>query len=99
MARSLALFDFDGTITSNDTWTPFVRMAARPERMKFGRLLLLPVAVGYRMRIVSASRGRQAAMRVAFNGDDPERLRKLGAEYAAEVLPTTVRPEALQAIS
>jgi phosphoserine phosphatase len=26
---NLALFDFDGTITSSDTWTPFMRFACR----------------------------------------------------------------------
>jgi phosphatidylglycerophosphatase C len=98
-SRSLALFDFDGTITTTDTWTPFVRMAAKPERMRFRRLLLLPVAIGYRARIVSASRGRQIVMRVAFKGDDPGRLRRLGAEYAANLLPNSIRPEALDAIS
>lgn len=95
---NLALFDFDGTITSNDTWTPFVRLAARPERMRFRRYLLAPVAIGYRARLVSASRGRQAVVRVAFEGDDPDRLRRVGAEYAADVLPRTVRPHALERI-
>ncbi len=30
---NLALFDFDGTITSNDTWTPFMHFAVRPSRL------------------------------------------------------------------
>jgi len=30
---NLALFDFDGTVTSSDTWTPFMRFAVRPSRM------------------------------------------------------------------
>lgn len=95
---NLAIFDFDGTITSNDTWTPFMRFAARPERMRFRRLLLAPVAVAYRTRLLSASQGRQAVVRVAFEGEDPDRVRQLGAEYAATVLPKTVRPHALEAI-
>jgi phosphatidylglycerophosphatase C len=40
---NLALFDFDGTITKGDTWTPFIRFAVRPARMLVGRVLLSPV--------------------------------------------------------
>lgn len=35
---NLALFDFDGTITSSDTWTPFMRSAIRPSRMLGGHM-------------------------------------------------------------
>ena len=31
---NLALFDFDGTITSSDSWTPFMRMVVRPGRIR-----------------------------------------------------------------
>jgi HAD superfamily hydrolase (TIGR01490 family) len=95
---NLVVFDFDGTITSNDTWTPFMRMAARPERMRFRQFLLAPVALAYRARLLSASQGRRTVVRLAFEGEDPNRVRELGAEYAATVLPRTVRPRAMESI-
>ncbi|MEO7191905.1 MAG: HAD-IB family hydrolase [Vicinamibacterales bacterium] len=96
---NLALFDFDGTITSSDTWTPFMRSAVRPVRLLAGRVLLLPVVVGYRLGIISASWGRQVAVMVAFRGDDAARVRRRGTAYAADVLPSTLRPEALDRIA
>jgi HAD superfamily hydrolase (TIGR01490 family) len=97
-SQDLALFDFDGTITSTDTWTPFMRFAVSPGRLFVGRAVLAPVIVGYRLGAISASRGRQIATRVAFQGASAAVARRLGAEYAATVLPRTVRWSALDRI-
>jgi phosphatidylglycerophosphatase C len=95
----LALFDFDGTITTTDTWTPFMRLAVRPARIVAGQRLLAPVVVGYRLGLVSSSAGRRAAARVGFRGEDAASVRRLGEHYAATVLPGRVRPEALERIA
>lgn len=95
---NLALFDFDGTVTSSDTWTPFMRFAVPPRRMVAGRALLVPVVVGYRLGVVSASRGRQIAARVAFQGATASGVRRRGIEYATTILPGTLRRAALQRI-
>lgn len=96
---NLALFDFDGTISSSDTWTPFMRVAVRPSRLVIGQALMLPIAIGYRLGIVSASRGRQIATRLAFVGDDAARIRECGAEYAKDVLPRTIRTSMLERVA
>ena len=95
---SLALFDFDGTITSTDTWTPFMRFATPPARLVAGQILLAPIFVGYRTGMMSASTGRQLAAHVAFRGQRASTLRQRGIQYATPVLPATVRPEALERI-
>jgi HAD superfamily hydrolase (TIGR01490 family) len=95
---SLALFDFDGTITWSDTWTPFMRLATRPSRLAAGRVLLSPVVAGYRLGVVSASRGRCLAARVAYTGENAAAIRRMGSEYASSVLPGKVRPAALDRI-
>jgi phosphatidylglycerophosphatase C len=96
---NLALFDFDGTISSSDTWTPFMRLAVRSSRLVVARGLLLPVVIGYKLGVVSASRGRQVATRLAFQGADAARVRKCGVDYAREVLPRTVEPRMLERVA
>ena len=91
----LALFDFDGTITRTDTWTPFMQLAVRPARIVAGRLLLSPIVIGYKLGMISASRGRQVAARVGFQGEDAARMWRLGVEYASTTLPAQVRQPAL----
>jgi HAD superfamily hydrolase (TIGR01490 family) len=93
---NLALFDFDGTITSSDTWTPFLRFAVPGWRLAAGRALLSPLAVGYRLGAVSASRGREIAARVAFQGERAATIRDKGAAYARATLPLQVRSIVLQ---
>ncbi len=95
---NLALFDFDGTITSNNTWTPFLKFAVRPSRMAIGRLLLLPVIVGHRLGAVPAGRAREIANCVAFWRERSFALQQRGVEYARDVLPRTLRQSALDRI-
>jgi HAD superfamily hydrolase (TIGR01490 family) len=75
-----------------------MRFAVPPRRLFVGSALLAPLVVGYRLRMVSSSRGRRIATRVAFQGASAAAVRTLGAEYAAKVLPRAVRPAALDRI-
>jgi phosphatidylglycerophosphatase C len=95
---NLALFDFDNTIASCDTWTRFMRLAVRPSRLVAGRVLLIPVLVGYRLGLVSASNGRQIATRIGLQGEQAARVRKLGVDYATTVLPLLLQQPALERI-
>ena len=93
---NLALFDFDGTITWSDTWTPFMRFAISPGRLVAGQALLAPVVVGHRLGLVSSSRGRQIAARVGFQGQDVAAVHRLGVEYATTRIPGTLRRSMLE---
>ena len=95
---NLALFDFDGTITSNNTWTPFLKFAVPPSRMAVGRLLLLPVIVGHRLGVLPTGRAREIANYVAFKGERSSALEQRGVKYATDVLPRKLRQSALDRI-
>jgi phosphatidylglycerophosphatase C len=95
----LALFDFDGTITTIGTYPGFLRFAVRPRRKLVGYVLLAPLIIGYLLKIVSEPAIRKATTKVGFLGDEPCRLHRLGERYAAEVLPDLIRPLALERIA
>jgi phosphatidylglycerophosphatase C len=95
---NLALFDFDGTITSSDSWTPFMRFAVSPIRLAVGHAVLLPVIVAYRCGALSASRGRTIAALVAFRGAQATDICRRGVEYAEATLPLDLQPRALERI-
>jgi phosphatidylglycerophosphatase C len=94
---NLALFDFDGTITTADTFTPFIRSVASPRRFLVGSLLLSPMVAGYRLGLVPGTRMRAAAARVCFFGRLEADIFELGARYA-ESMDQVVRPHALEKI-
>jgi hypothetical protein len=98
LLKDLALFDFDGTITVDPTYPEFVRFAVHPGRKLGGGIILAPLILAYRLGLLSDRRIRWAISRVAFWGDDPVRLRRLGANDAREVLPRLIRPEAVERI-
>jgi phosphatidylglycerophosphatase C len=95
---NLALFDFDGTITFGDTFTPFLHFAVEPRRLTLGKLVLAPVIAAYKLGFIPASTGRASAAAVGFRGRSEAGLREAGAKYARDVLPNVIRPEALERI-
>ena len=92
----LALFDFDGTITFGDTWTPFMRIAVRPSRQLAGRILLAPPYFAYKCGIVGVGRVRALAARIGFTGEDASEVREVGRQYASQTLSGLIRPEAAE---
>lgn len=95
---NIALFDFDGTITECDTFTPFIKKAIPRYRMFIGRLLLMPSILGYRTGILSASLIRQQIIYIGFKGFSKARLEKFGQNYANECLSRVIRTKALERI-
>ena len=95
----LALFDFDGTITTRETFADFVRTAAPPERVARGRWQLAPWIAGYRLGMVSGTTVRAKIVDVAFRGLDAATLRERGEDFARQVLPPLLRPEAMARIA
>jgi phosphatidylglycerophosphatase C len=96
---NLALFDFDGTITSADTFTPFVYCAVSRWRIVLGTLLLAPLILGYKFGLVSGTRMRAAIVFFGFRGRSPAEVRELGVRYSKTVIPRMVRADALERIA
>ncbi|MET0794505.1 MAG: HAD family hydrolase [Polyangiaceae bacterium] len=94
---NIALFDFDGTITFKDTFTPFIYFASSGMRLALGTVLLGPMILGYKLGLIAAPKMRAAIARIAFQGRRESELKALGACYSA-TLPALVRPEALEKI-
>ncbi|QOW22029.1 HAD family hydrolase [Lysobacter avium] len=96
---TLALFDFDGTITTRETMPDFLRCSISPARLILGQLLLAPLIVGYRLGLVSGTSVRRAIVRFGYTGTTVAALRAHGQEFARNFLPATVRPEMMHRIS
>lgn len=92
-ARDLALFDFDGTITTRETFPDFMARAVPRGRLALGRVLFAPWVVGYRLGVVPVALLRAALVRYAFSGVPLAAVEAAGAALASDVLPGLVRPE------
>jgi len=94
---ALALFDFDGTVTSADSFTPFVYFAASWLRIIAGSVVLSPLIIGYKLGLVSTPRIRAAVAYVCFRGRKESEVNDLGRQYAQR-LDRILRPEAIERI-
>lgn len=94
----LALFDFDHTVTTCDTYARFLRQVASPEQRAAARWQVGPWVAGYRLGLVSAPRLRARVTRLVFTGRALDEMQTHGASYARTDLPGVLRPEVMRRI-
>jgi len=93
---NLALFDFDGTLTTRELMPDFVRMATTKRRRVLGRVVLAPIYIGYKAGFVSGNAIRERLADFAFRGLAQRDMHAAGERFARETVPTVLRPEAME---
>lgn len=96
--RHLALFDFDGTITTRDTMFAFVWHARGRLRGVLGLVWLSPILVAYRVGLVANDRAKVALLRWFFGGESRATMEAWGRTFA-DVIDGDVRPGARERLA
>lgn len=96
---NLALFDFDGTITTSETFAGFMHAVVPARRLAVGKVVLAPLVLGYRLGLVSGTTVRAAVVKFGLRGLAEEQLRQAGRVFAEQVLPGIIRAEAWERIA
>lgn len=91
----LALFDFDGTLTTQETFPRFLRSIVPGERQRAARWALAPLVAGYRLGLVPGTRVRAEVVRRGLAGENAARFEAAARDWAARELPGLLRPQAL----
>ncbi|MGR5243539.1 HAD-IB family phosphatase [Vibrio sp. PNB23_22_6] len=91
---SLALFDFDGTITDEDMFHLFLNYSASGLRKWLGRIVIMPFYMLYKAGIIPARCMRPIASFIAFSGRETKQVQALGEKFAREVITLHIRPAA-----
>lgn len=94
----LALFDFDGTITTREMLPDFFRSVVPTPRLIAGQILLAPLIIGYKLGLVSGVTVRSAIVRVGLKGLCVKTYEDCGVKFAQEALPRVLRAEAMERI-
>ncbi|MDP5171874.1 MAG: HAD-IB family hydrolase [Bacteroidia bacterium] len=95
---TLAVFDFDGTLTTQDSMLAFCHYVVGPRNYALGLLRLAPLLLGFKFRLVSNVRAKEAFMSAFLGGRSIEELERYAQRFCEEVLPTILRPGGLAAI-
>ena len=95
-AIELYVFDFDGTITTKDTFALFLRYFAGTGRWLLNLTLLLPVFIGYILKLTSRDDVKAHVIRRFFKNVSKNKLEQKAEQFAQNVIPELIRPEALK---
>jgi len=96
--HEIYVFDFDGTITTDDTFALFLRYYAGPVRWTLNILRLLPTFAAYKLGNIDRHSVKKAVIRRFFAGKLAADVEARAAQFAQEVIPKLIRPAAQQRI-
>ena len=96
MVNALALFDFDGTLTTKDSLGDFILFAFGKPKTVIGGILLSPTLAGYALGLMDNSKAKQHVLKYFFGGMSVEIMSELGQQYAKQRLPKILRPAGLE---
>ena len=99
MKKGLALFDFDGTITTHDTLLEIIKYQKGKLLFCFGFLMLSPMMVLYKLKLIPNWRAKEILLTFFFGGDQSAEFQRKCDAFISERLPALLRKEALQKIA
>ena len=91
-------FDFDGTITTRDTFALFLRYFAGTPRWALNIILLLPIFMAYSVKIIDRNAVKAHVIRRFFKNVDANHLQTRAKQFAQDVIPNLIRPGALDTL-
>jgi len=93
---TVAVFDFDNTMTTRDSLVPFLFYMAGPWKTCWKLFLLTPWLLGFLFKMISRQKTKEKILIAFFKGMTLPNLQKLGSDYANSCLDRYVRLQALE---
>ena len=95
----IALFDFDGTITTDDSLIKFIRFYVGDIKAALRMLLLSPMLFAYKLNFIPNYKAKQWMLSYFFKGIDEKQFLKVAEEYSLNHINTQLRPQAMEKIA
>lgn len=99
MSRSIAFFDFDGTITSKDTLLEFIKFSSGKFRFYKGFMLHIHYLIGYKIKLISNQHAKEKILAYFFGDMSFSTFQNICNRFAEEVIPSLIRSKAFDEIS
>lgn len=94
----LALFDFDGTITTKDTLVEFIKYAKGDLDYYLGLVALSPMLFRYYFKLIPNDTAKERMIAYFFKGWSENHFKDIASSYAKSKIDSIVRPEAIKKI-
>lgn len=95
----LALFDFDGTITTTDMYTLFLKQGGSWHRKIWGNVLIAPFYALYKAGLLPGPVMRRIATFVCLVGRQRSTVEEQGVRFAAQTIPQFYLAWAMQRLA
>jgi HAD superfamily hydrolase (TIGR01490 family) len=95
----LALFDFDGTITTDDSLIKFIRFVVGDTKFAAGMAVLSPMLTAYKLKLIPNYKAKQYMLSYFFKGMSEEKFMQVANEYSLKHIDTILRPKAMEKIA
>ena len=96
--RTIAAFDFDGTLTTKDTLLEFIKFAKGRTAFYAGFALYSPILVAYKLRLYPNWKAKQRVFAHFFKGTSYEEFCQQGQDFS-RVVEGMVRQQTLAALN
>lgn len=93
-----AFFDFDGTITSRDSFLDFVLYTFGPAKFAKGLLGTAPAFIAFALKRITNAQLKEAVLKAFFQGWEVAEFAQKGLTYSQVRLPGLIKESALTAI-
>lgn len=93
--NSLALFDFDGTITKKDSFIEFIRFVHKDGKFIIGFLVLLPTLIRYKLRLIPNFIAKEKVLTYFFKDMPKDKFIKFATEYSLLQIDKITKKSAL----
>ncbi len=94
----LALFDFDGTITTKDSMVKFIQYAVGKRKYYFGLLRLSPMLMAYKLNLYPNDKAKERLLAYFFKKITIKEFQEIVIGYDKNELDKIVRKEAIAKI-
>lgn len=95
----IAFFDFDGTITTSDSFIKFIRFVVGDIRFILGMTVLSPMLVAYKLRLIPNYTAKQAVLSYFFKGMSEAQFQSTARDYSLKNIDAILRPKAMEKIA
>ncbi|HTL07050.1 MAG TPA: HAD-IB family hydrolase [Chitinophagaceae bacterium] len=95
MKKRIAFFDFDGTITTKDSFLEIIKYCKGSARFYMGFILNAPFIIAWKAGLISNQAAKERMMQYFFGRMTQERFNEMSNQFSATALPSLVRPKAL----
>jgi phosphatidylglycerophosphatase C len=91
---NIAFFDFDGTISKDDSLFKFIRFAVGDIKFIIGLIILSPVLTLYKVKLIPNYKAKQKMLSWYFKSYSKNEFKNAANEYSLNQIDSILRPKA-----